>query len=188
MIYTREELLSMGFAHVGENVKVFRNSVLVNCANIYLGDSCQVDDFVHIIASKPVRIGRRVHVSCFTSIAGGGEVTLEDYCGLSAGCRLISGSDDFMGGGMTNPCVPEKFRKVLRSRIHLKKHAILGTNTIVFPGVTIHEGAATGGAATVNKDLEAWGVYMGSPARRVKERPRELILSLEQDLIREYGY
>jgi acetyltransferase-like isoleucine patch superfamily enzyme len=187
-MYSREELISMGFACVGENVKVFKRTVLVNCANIYLGDGCQIDDFVHIIASKPVYIGRRVHIACFSSIAGGGEVTIEDYCGLSAGCRLISGSEDFMGGGMTNPCVPEKFRKVIRSYIHIKKHAILGTNTIVYPGVTIHEGVATGSAAIVNKDLEPWGLYMGSPAKKIKERPRDIILALEQDLIRECGY
>jgi galactoside O-acetyltransferase len=188
MIYSREELLSMGFAYVGEGVKVFRNTVLVNCMNIHLGDSCQIDDFVHIIASKPVHIGRRVHIACFSSIAGGGEITIEDYCGLSAGCRLISGREDFMGGGMTNPCVPEKYRRVTRSFVNIRKHAILGTNTIVFPGVTIAEGVATGSATTVNKDLEAWSLYMGSPAKRVKERPKEIILSLEKDLIKEFGY
>lgn len=187
-MYTREELLIMGFAHVGENVKVFKNTVLINCANIYLGDACQIDDFVHIIASKPIKIGRRVHIACFSSIAGGGEVTIEDYCGLSAGCRLISGSEDFMGGGMTNPCVPEKYRKVLRSFIHIKRHAILGTNTIVYPGVTINEGAATGSAAIVNKDLDAWGLYMGAPVKRIKERPKDTILALENELIAEMGY
>lgn len=187
-MYTREELLHMGFAHVGKNVKVFKKSVFVNCANIYLGDACQIDDFVHIIASKPINIGRRVHIACFSSIAGGGEVTIEDYCGLSAGCRLISGSEDFMGGGMTNPCVPEKYRKVLRSFIHIKRHAILGTNTIVYPGITINEGVATGSASVVNKDLDAWGLYMGAPVKRIKERPSDTILAFEKDLIAEMGY
>lgn len=188
MMYTREELLAKGFSHVGENVKVFKNSVLVNPANIFLGDACQIDDFVHIIASRPVRIGRRVHIACFSSIAGGGDVTIEDYCSVSAGCRLISGTDDFMGRGMANPCVPEKFRRVFRSFIHLKKHAILGTNTIVYPEVTIHEGVATGSAAVVNRDLDAWGLYMGAPARLIKARPRETILAFEKELIAESGY
>lgn len=178
----------MGFGYVGEGVKVFRKNVLINCRNIHLGDGCQVDDFVHIIASKPVHIGRRVHVGCFSSIAGGGEVTLEDYCGLSAGCRLISGTEDFLGAGMTNPCVPEKYRSVVRSFVTLKRHAILGTNTIVHPGVTIHEGVATGSGTIVNKDLSEWGVYMGAPAKRIKERPKETILSLEKELIAEFGY
>jgi galactoside O-acetyltransferase len=187
-MYTQDELSTMGFAYLGNNVKVFKRSTLVNCSNIYLGDGCQLDDFVHIIAAKPVRVGKRVHIACFSSIAGGGEVTIDDYCGLSAGCRLISGSEDFMGGGMTNPCVPEKYRKVNRSYIHIKKHSILGTNTIVYPGITIHEGVATGSGAIVNKDLDSWGLYMGAPAKRIKERPSELILQFEKELIAEFGY
>jgi galactoside O-acetyltransferase len=187
-MYTRDELLGMGFAYVGRDIKVFRSSVLVNCANIHLGDGCQIDDFVHIISSKRVHIGRRVHIACFSSIAGGGEVTLEDYAGLSAGCRLISGTEDFLGGGMTNPCVPEKYRNVTRSFIHVKKHAILGTNTIVHPGVTIHEGVATSSGTIVNKDLEAWSIYGGPLAKRIRERPKDVIVALEKDLIQEFGY
>lgn len=187
-MYSVEELTNMGFAYVGKNVKVFKKTTLVNCSNIYLGDGCQIDDFVHIIASQPVRIGRRVHIACFTSIAGGGEVAIDDYCGLSAGCRLISGTEDFMGGGMTNPCIPEKFRSVYRSFIIIHKHSILGTNTIVYPGVTIGAGVATGSGSVINKDLAAWGLYMGGPAKRIKERPSERILEFERLMIEEYGY
>lgn len=187
-MYSAEELRHIGFAHVGKDVKVFRRSVLVNPANIYLGDGCQIDDFVHIIASQPVRIGRRVHVACFSSMAGGGQIDIGDYAGLSAGCRLISGTEDFMGGGMTNPCVPEKYRKVIRSFVNIHRHSILGTNTIVYPGVTIGEGAATGAGAIVSKDLEPWGLYMGAPAKRIKSREREVILRLESELVRDLGY
>lgn len=187
-MYTEDELHSMGFAYVGRGVKIFRNSLLVNCQNIYLGDGCQIDDFVHIIASRYIRIGKRVHVACFTSIAGGGDVILSDYCGLSAGCRLISGSEDFGGGGMTNPCTPREYRKVERSFIELKKHVLLGTNTIVHPGVTIYDGAVTGSATLVTKDLDAWGIYIGIPAKRIKERPKETILACEGALVSKYGY
>ncbi len=187
-MYMQSELLEMGFGYVGKDVKVFKKSSLINCCNIFLGDGCQIDDFVHIIASAPVHIGRRVHIACFTSIAGGGEVTLDDYCGLSAGCRIISGTENFMGEGMTNPCIPAKFRSVLRSFVTIRRHAILGTNTIVYPGVTIDDGVATGAGAVVNKDLDAWGLYMGAPAKRIKSRPSERILELEKQLIAEYGY
>lgn len=187
-MYTKDELQAMGFAYVGEGVKVFKKSVLINCKNIYLGDGCQVDDFVHILASAEVHVGKRVHIACFTSIAGGGEVRLGDYSGLSAGCRLVSGTEDFMGQGMTNPCVPLKYRSVSRSFINIGKHVILGTNTIVYPGITIAEGSATGAGAIVNKDLEPWGLYMGAPVKRINSRPFERILAFENELVSEYGY
>lgn len=188
MTYTHEELVALGFAHVGRGVKVFRHTVLVNPPNIWLGDGCQIDDFVHIVASSPIRIGARVHIACFSSLAGGGEITLGDYAGLSAGCRLVSGSEDFLGGGMTNPCVPAEFRAVHRSSVHLGKHVILGTNTIVHPGVDIGEGAATGSGTIVTKSLAPWSVYTGAPARRVKDRPATRILELEARLRERHGY
>lgn len=187
-MFNIDELRQMGFAYVGKNVKVFKKAVLVNPANIHLGDGCQIDDFVHIIASQAVHIGKRVHIACFSSIAGGGRVEIGDYAGLSAGCRLISGTEDFMGGGMTNPCVPERYRKVIRSFVNIHRHSILGTNTIVYPGVTVGEGAATGAGAIVSKDLEPWGLYMGAPAKRIKSRDKETILRLEAELVHELGY
>jgi galactoside O-acetyltransferase len=188
MYYTQLELEDMGFASVGKNVKVFKSSILINPEYIHLGDECQIDDFTHIIAGSSVKIGKRVHFGCFSSIAGGGEVIIEDYCGVAAGCRLISGSDDFTGGAMTNPCVPFEYRNVIRSFIYMKKHSLLGTNSIVLSSITLEEGATTLAGTLVNKNLEAWKIYAGSPARLVKERERETIQSYEKELIKNYGY
>ena len=38
------------------------------------------------------------------------------------------------------------------------------------PGVTIGEGAVVGSNAFVNKDLEPWGIYVGTPVHKVGER------------------
>lgn len=187
-MFSREELVEMGFAYVGKDVKVFKNSVFANCSNIYLGDGCQIDDFVHIIASKPVKIGKRVHVACFTSISGGGEVTVGDYCGISAGCRLISGTDDFLGGGLVGPTMPLEYRNVDRSFIVMEKFSLLGTNTIVLPGVTLFEGAATGTGTHVSKDLAPWGIYLGPNAKRIKGRPSEEMYRLAKEMTEKYSF
>lgn len=187
-MYTRQELIDMGFNYVGKDVKVFKNTVFINCQNIHLGDGCQIDDFVHIIASKPVSIGKRVHIACFTSIAGGGEIYIGDYCGVSAGCRLITGSDDFLGGGLVGPTMPLEYRSVTRSIIKMQDFSLLGTNTIVFPGVTLHEGATTGAGTIVTKDLAPWGVYMGPGAKKIQDRPSELIKSKALEMISKYSY
>ncbi len=56
------------------------------------------------------------------------------------------------------------------------------------PGVTIGEGTVVGSGSIVTRDLEPWGVYMGSPARRVKDRPPGRIPELEAELMRKYPY
>lgn len=76
-----------------------------------------------------------MHIAIQTTIAGG--ALIDDYSGLAAGCRIITGSDDFLGDAMVGPCVPMEYRIVKRSYVILEKHVVLGTNYIVFPGVTL---------------------------------------------------
>ncbi|MGL4982865.1 MAG: acyltransferase [Treponemataceae bacterium] len=188
-MYTIEELEKIGFAYIGKDVKIFKNSILVNTKNIYLGDGCQIDDFCHIIASQSIKIGKRVHIATQTTITGGGEFEIGDYSGIAAGCRIITGSDDFLGNAMIGPCVPIEYRKVNRSFVKIEKHVILGTNNIVLPSVTIPEGLASTVSTVFYKNPpEGWGIYKGNPAEKVARRKKDKILKMEEELINKYGY
>jgi galactoside O-acetyltransferase len=57
---------------------------------------------------------------------------------------------------------------------------VLGTDVVVFPGVTIGEGVAVGAGAVVRKDLEPWTIYAGSSPKPVGKRDRDAILALEK--------
>ncbi len=48
------------------------------------------------------------------------------------------------------------------------------SDSTILPGCTIHEGAVVASRACVTKDCEAYGVYGGIPARKIKERNHEL--------------
>lgn len=144
-----------------------------------LGAHSQLDDFVFVYIGAGCRIGRNVHISSFCSIIGGGELIMEDFSGLSAGCRIITGSDDFTGPYLTNPTVPAEFTHVVRGFVTIRRHAVLGTNVVVFPGVTIGEGAAVGAGAIVRKNLEPWTVYAGTNPKPVGKRDSAAILARE---------
>jgi galactoside O-acetyltransferase len=156
-------------------------------SNFSIGDHSQIDDFVFINAGKMCRIGRFVHIASFVSVIGGGELLVDDFSGFSAGCRVITGTDDYTGPFMTNPTVPREFTHYELSRVTIEKHVIVGTNAIVFPGVTIGEGAAIGAGATVRRDLAPWGVYAGEPLRKIGERDREGILEKRRLLLERLG-
>jgi galactoside O-acetyltransferase len=102
-------------------------------------------------------------------------IQLSDFSGLAFGCKLFSSSDDYSGQTLTNPTVPARYKKITHGEIRLGKHVIVGTNTIVFPGVDIAEGCAIGANSLVNKSTEPWGIYLGSPVRRIKDRSKELL-------------
>ncbi len=132
---------------------IYPQAKIVHQENFAIGDFSQIDDFVFINAGEETVIGRYVHISSFCSVIGGGRFFMEDFSGLSAGCRIITGSDDFGGGALTNPTVPAAYTSVTKSFVRIGRHAIIGTNAVIFPGVTIGEGAAVGSGCIVRKDL-----------------------------------
>ncbi|OYW64518.1 MAG: hypothetical protein B7Z32_07270 [Hydrogenophilales bacterium 12-64-13] len=147
-----------------------------------IGDHAQIDDFVFINCGQMLNIGRYAHIASFCSVIGGGAFYMEDFAGLSAGCRVVTGTDDYSGPYLTNPTVPGQYRNVVQSKVVMGRHAILGSNCVVMPGVTIGEGATVGAGCIINKDLDPWGVYVGHTPRKIAERDRDAVLSLEKAL------
>ncbi len=170
------------FKACGEHVKIYDLAKIVGPEHIEIGCHVIVDDFTLIMALDETKIGSYVHIGAFSSIMGGGRLTMGDFSGISAGARLFTGNDSYHGAGLTNPTVPNEFRAISRSFIHIGKHAIVGANSVVLPGVTIGEGAVVGANSLVKHDLEPWGIYAGSPARRVGTRTKELVLEQERKL------
>jgi len=176
---------TLRFAHVGQDVIIWPMAKIVSPEMISIGDSVIIDDFVFIMGGAKTVIGSFVHIACFTSITGGGEFVIEDFAGLSGGIRVYTGNEDYLGGCLTNPTVPYPYRVPIRSFVHIKKHAIVGANSVILPGVVIGEGAVVGANSLVTKDCEPWMIYVGSPAKPLRPRPSERILELEAQLRKE---
>ncbi|MFN1439178.1 acyltransferase [Escherichia coli] len=68
-------------------------------------------------------------------------------------------------------------------QVIIGKHVIVGTNSLVFPGVTIEEGCSIGAMTMVTKSTKAWGCYFGIPAKRIKER-KKICWSLNNSFIK----
>jgi len=185
MSSTLNQAYDLGLAHIGQDVTIWPMAKITSPEIIYIGDSVIIDDFVFLMGGRRTTIGSFVHIASFTSITGGGEFIMEDFSGLSAGVRVYTGNEDYLGGGMTNPAVPYPYRVPIRSFVHIGRHAIVGANTVILPAVTIGEGAAVGANSLVSGDCEPWTIYVGSPARPLKLRPKEKILELEAKLRKE---
>jgi galactoside O-acetyltransferase len=176
---------SLGFLNVGQDVVVWPEAKIVSPEVISLGDSVIIDDFVLLMGGAKTTIGSFVHLASFVSVVGGGEFSMEDFAGISSGGRVYTGNDDYLGEYLTGPTVPFPYRVPSRSFVHIKKHAIIGANTVILPGVVIGEGAAIGAGSVVTKECEPWTIYVGSPAKAVRPRPKEKMLELEAQLRRE---
>jgi acetyltransferase-like isoleucine patch superfamily enzyme len=183
--YESEELRKFGFKSIGDNVKVAKNATIIGLNNISLGNNIRIDGNVVIVAySGSLSLGNYIHIGggCHLSCTGG--VTLADFSGLSQGVRIYSGTDDYTGKSLTNPTIPQKYSKVKIAPVILGKHVIVGSGSVILPGVTIGDGSSVGALSLVTKSLDEWGVYFGSPVKKLKARSKDM-LKLEEKLMLE---
>tara|TARA_B110000879_G_C11147648_1_gene503148 strand:+ start:1018 stop:1578 length:561 start_codon:yes stop_codon:yes gene_type:complete len=175
---TAEQLLAYGFKALGCNVKISDKVSIYDAGQISIGNNFRVDDFC--VISGKVNIGSNVHIAVFCNIAGGEKgVVFDDFSGLAYGCHVFSQSDDYSGETLTNPTVPHKYKKEIKKQTIIGKHVIVGTGSIIFPGVILAEGTAIGAQSMVTKSTDKWCVYFGSPAKKIKRRKKGL-LALEK--------
>ncbi len=162
----RHELDSVGFAAVGSGVLISRQALFFAPDRIRLGDNVRIDAFAILSAGQPgLTVGRNVHISAYTSILGGAGVEIGDFATISVRCSIFSSNDDYSGKTMTNPTIPAEFRGVTDAPVRIGGHAILGSATIVLPGVQIGESAAIGAGSLVKADVPPFRIAAGVPAR-----------------------
>ncbi len=160
------------FKSIGIDVTIYEMARIVKKSVIEIGDHTRIDDFSFIYGGKGIKIGRYCHISSFVSIIGGGELFIGDYVSVAAGARILTGTDRYDGGSRMSTSAPIEQRNPILSTVRIEKDGFVGTNAIVFPGVTIGEGAVLGANSLAKHDLEPWGVYVGSPCKKIKTRPK----------------
>ena len=182
--YTSEELRALGLCSYGEDVLISRHARFYNPESISLGHHVRIDDFCILSGGAGIRIGNFVHIGPYSALYGGAGIELADFSGISSRVALYSESDDFSGESLTNPMVPIAYKPGFkRGKITVGRHAVIGTNASILPGVVLEEGAAVGAHALVTRNCQSWSIYAGTPARRIAERSRAL-LALETQFLR----
>ena len=171
---TDKQLREAGFKSLGEDIKISSRASIYNPEEIEIGSNVRVDDFT--VLSGKIRLGRNVHVAVFSNIAGGEKgVYIDDFSGLAYGCHVFSQSDDYSGSSLTNPTVPDEYKRETKKQIVIGRHCIIGACSIILPGCRLAEGTAVGAMSMVTKNTEEWSVYFGIPARKIKQRRRDLL-------------
>lgn len=63
-----------------------------------------------------------------------------------------------------------ELRHYSRGNVVIKRYAYIGANTVICKPVTIGEGAVIGASSVVTKDVPAYEIWAGNPARFIKKR------------------
>lgn len=136
----RAWLLRRFGAKVGK-VRLLRSTVRVEVPwNIEIGDGAQIGDRVYLYSLGPISIGEHTVISQF--------------------CHLCAGTHDHERTDFP----------LIRTPIRIGARCWIATECFVGPGVRVAEGVVVGARGSVVKDLPAWSVCVGQPARPIGPR------------------
>jgi acetyltransferase-like isoleucine patch superfamily enzyme len=132
---------------LGRNVYVGHNAILKGYYKneLVIGDESWIGQQVFMHAAGGIRIGARV--------------------GIGPGVKILTSQHEESGRG-----VPVLFSPLALAPVVIEDDADVGIGAVILPGVRIGTGAIIGAGSVVTRDVPAYAVVAGSPARILRHR------------------
>lgn len=143
-------------------------SMLLRLFGAKLGPGCKI--------YPKVRIWAPWNLSCEDLVAFADGAEIYNPSPISFGSHAIVSQGAYVCGATHLYNEPEF--PMVSFPMRIGAYAWICARAIVAPGVNVGEGAVLGLGSVATKDLEPFGVYAGSPAKKVKERERSAVESV----------
>ena len=140
---------------IGENLRTGHNIIVREKTEI--GDNVLLG--TNVVIDGNTKIGS--HVSIQSNVYIPTNTLIEDNVFLGPCCSI------------TNDKYPIRPQKIVLEGAILRKGASVGSNAVIMPGVEVGEGAMIGGGSVVTKNVPAWKIVAGNPAKIIKDVPEE---------------
>jgi len=136
----RRFLLRIFGAKVGRNTNIYGTAIIYMPWHLTIGEYSSIGEWALIYNLGHVTIGDRATISHRT--------------------HLCAGTHDY-----SDPTLP-----LLKPTIELGDQVWICADSFVGPGVSVGEGAIVGAGSVVARNVTAWSVVAGNPARFIKKR------------------
>ena len=164
------DIKSAGSIELGKRV-VLQGNVHLN--GWHLDSKLRLKDFVYldrgvnimIHENADVEIGERTYIGPYTCIAGPGPLRIGDNCLISSNCGIYGNNHVF-----EDPTQLIRKQGFTSKGITIEDDCWLGTGVKILDGVTLGKGSVIGAGAVVTKDIPAYSVAVGVPAKVVSKR------------------
>jgi maltose O-acetyltransferase len=131
----------------------------------HLGGFAWVQHGVTVVHADRLRVGRNFGCNSGTYINAIGGITMGDFVLLGSNVTISSGRHPIDGA---EP--PVFARPAEPLPIVIENDVWIAAGAVILPGVTLRKGTVVGANAVVTKDTDAYGVYAGTPARKLRSR------------------
>jgi len=172
---------------------------IINPDLIHIGENTHIDRWVTLAAGEQrignhcikyklnprfkyelgvIHIDKDVHIAPYSYLLGGGGIQIGSRCGIAARSIIFSVSQHY--SNLNNPNdkkyyylsnrVPDRNQSIIIGPIVLENNVAVGTNSVIFPGITIGENSWVGVLSCVTRNIPPNIVVMGCPARMLKSK------------------
>ncbi|MBO0368781.1 N-acetyltransferase [Pseudomonas putida] len=152
---TVHKLADVQTAEIGQGSRIWQFAVVLNGARI--GKDCNI--CAHTFIEGGVTVGDNVTVKCGVYLWEG--ITVEDNVFIGPNATFTNDRQP------RSKQYPDSFEKTV-----LKRGCSIGANATLLPGITVGESAMVGAGAVVTKDVPAYSVVAGNPAKVIRELQR----------------
>lgn len=159
-----------GFGHTAGYVPLRRGvsptAILHGRDRIHVHPDALINDHVVIQAGEGVTVAAKAQVNYFTVILGGSGVHIGENVLIGPQCLIAAANHDFR-----QTHTPMRFAGgVSRGPVIIENNAWIGGHATITDGVTIGEEAVVAAGSVVTRDVPAWSIVRGVPARVVRDR------------------
>ena len=164
----------MGFKSIGADLSISKKASFYGVENISIGSHVRIDDFC--ILSGEISIGDYIHIAAYSALYGSDAgIQINEFANISSRVCIYAVTDDYSGESMTSPMIPDEYKNLQKAPVYIGRHAIIGSGSVILPGSEIGEGCAVGSLSLIKNALDAWWIYAGIPAKKLKERSKGLL-------------
>lgn len=155
------------YAYFGPGVTIFEYCVILKPRVIELHQGARIDSHCKLEGGEGLRIGENCHIASHCHInAGGGTVVMADHAGCASHVVICGGATD-----ITSPTTtPQDGAGAVRKVTTIGEYALIFAGAVILPGVTVGAWAVVAAGAVVTKDVPAYAIVAGNPARVIGER------------------
>lgn len=160
---------------IGKEVRLMPLAKIANPGVVEIGDFCRVRDFVFVWGGQGVKIGEYCDLQPHVVVWGGGSLEIGDRVSVGPGTVLLTAVYSHEEGLKMVDGLPDGSAKALYGKLTIGTDVYIGANCTIMPDISVGDGVIVGAGSFVNKNCEPWGIYVGSPAKKIAMRPRPKI-------------